>query len=242
MSPGKEKQNTSLISSIDSVYLLMFMTGFVGGFGHCIAMCGPVVAVYSIGLLERRYFAHLLYSLGRITTYSIIGGMIGLTGSFLGVAGSLEKVRGLIIALVGGAMILMGMGISGVIKIQLGGGKASENFLGFFIIRSMRLVSEASGIGIYFPMGLILGFVPCGLLYTALIAAAGAGAAASSQVEGFLSGMAMLFLFGLGTVPALFLLGQAASAITECFRVRLYKTSGVLMIVAGIVFIYRSFR
>ncbi|MGO9611786.1 MAG: sulfite exporter TauE/SafE family protein [Dissulfurispiraceae bacterium] len=230
------------MSYIDSVYVLMFMTGLLGGFGHCIGMCGPVVAAYSIGLREQRYFAHLLYSLGRITTYSIMGGMIGMTGSFLGVAGSIGKAQGVVVALVGGVMIVMGLGITGWIKIPRSKGKIAGNRLVSFLLRSMRLISEARGIGIYFPMGLVLGFMPCGLLYTVLIAAAGAGAAASNQVKGLLSGMVMLFLFGLGTVPALFLLGQLASTSTERIRGTLYKASGVLMIVAGIVFIYRSLQ
>ena len=220
----------------------MFMTGLLGGFGHCLGMCGPVVAAYSIGLGERRTLAHLLYSLGRLTTYSIIGGLIGLTGSFLGVARSIEKLQGVTIALVGCAMILMGLGIIGWKRFSAGTGQASGNCLGSFVLRSMKLISEARGIGMYFPMGLVLGFIPCGLLYTALIAAAGAGAAAGSQIKGLLSGMAMLFLFGLGTVPALFLLGQMASAMNTRVRGRLYKASGVLMIVSGIIFIYRSLQ
>lgn len=220
----------------------MFMTGMLGGFGHCIGMCGPVVAAYSISLGERRIAAHLLYSLGRITTYSIIGGMVGLTGSFLGVARSIEQLQGATIALVGGAMIFMGVGIIGWRRFSVGAGQASGNCLGSFVLRSMKLLSGARGIGMYFPMGLVLGFIPCGLLYTALIAAAGAGAAASSQVKGLLSGMAMLFFFGLGTTPALFLLGQIATVMTARVRERFYKASGVLMIASGIVFIYRSLQ
>ena len=230
------------MSSIDSIYLLMFTTGLLGGFGHCIGMCGPVVAAYSMSLAERRHCAHLLYSLGRITTYSIMGGMIGLTGSFLSIARPLEKAQSMAIAFVGCAMIAMGAGIVGWMKVPWTRGPGGDNCLVSLVFRSMKLISETRGIGTYFPMGLVLGFIPCGLLYTALIAAAGAGAAAGSQVKGMLSGIAMLFLFGLGTLPALFLLGQLASAVTERLRGALYKASGVLMIVSGIIFIYRSFQ
>jgi sulfite exporter TauE/SafE len=229
------------MSSIESVYLLMFMTGLLGGFGHCIGMCGPVVASYSMVMREKRYHAHLLYSLGRITTYSIIGGVIGLTGSFVGVAGQMAKIQNAFVAILGCVMIAMGLATAGWMRLP-GRAGLSGNCLTSLIMKSMKVISEARGTGIYFPMGLVLGFIPCGLLYTVLIAAAGAGAAAENAVQGFLSGMSMVFLFGLGTIPALFLLGSITSSATERLRGKLYRASGILMVLSGIIFIYRSVR
>jgi sulfite exporter TauE/SafE len=86
------------------------------------------------------------------------------------------------------------------------------------------------------------GFIPCGLLYTAYIAAAGAGAGADGRLEGFLKGMLMLFLFGIGTAPALFLIGRIAALKRDWIRKRLYRISALFMIIIGAMLIYRSIR
>lgn len=230
------------MSSLDSLYVMIFMTGLLGGFGHCLGMCGPVVATYSLNLRGQNLLAHVLYHLGRITTYGIMGGIIGLTGSFVGVVKSIERFQAVTLAFVGCAMIVMGLRIAGLLRFPKVDRQGIGSRLLSFVLRNTRRVSEAGGIGTYFPLGLILGFIPCGLLYTALIAAAGAGAEAGSQVKGFLNGMAMLLLFGLGTAPSLFLLGHLVSMGTDRIRSRLYKASGVLSIVMGVIFVSRSVK
>ncbi len=67
----------------NSVYFLLFTSGFLGGFGHCIGMCGPIVASYCMAVKSRGRLAHLLFNYGRVTTYTILGGIMGVTGSFL---------------------------------------------------------------------------------------------------------------------------------------------------------------
>ncbi len=91
----------------------MFGSGLLGGFGHCIGMCGPVVATYSLGLKHQGIAPHLFYNLGRITTYSILGGFIGLTGSFAGVVKSIERFQSITLAFVGTIMIIMAFSIGG---------------------------------------------------------------------------------------------------------------------------------
>ena len=255
----------------DSLYLLMFGSGLLGGFGHCIGMCGPIVATYSLSLKQRSIVPHLLYHMGRITTYSILGGFIGLTGSFAGVVKSIERFQSITLAFVGIVMILMAFSIGGWLPVFKGiiddteirrRGDAEDlkpedsklprfsvsPFLRFstysshLINRITRFIVETKSIGSFFPMGLLLGFIPCGLLYTALIAAAGAGVEAKNQIEGLLRGMLMLFLFGLGTAPAMFLLGRIVSLKSEWLRNRFYKGSAVIMIVMGAIFVYRAFR
>ena len=263
------------MSLTDSLYLLMFGSGLLGGFGHCIGMCGPLVATYSLRLNRRSIAPHLLYNLGRITTYSLLGGLIGLTGSFTGFVKSIERFQNLTLALVGAAMIVMAFAIAGWIPFLKSRGQGAykkepvtgrredtenerideENrrfpaspfprfpdYLLHLINRITRFVAETKGAGSFFPMGLLLGFIPCGLLYTALIAAAGAGVQAKNQIEGFFHGTLLLLLFGLGTAPAMFLLGRIVSLKSEWLRNRFYKGSAIMMIVMGVIFIYRAFR
>ncbi len=76
---------------------IAFATGLVGGFGHCAAMCGPLVgsiAVASGSLGPRRAVGgQLAYHAGRVTTYAVLGGAMGLTGSFVDVAGRLAGIQ-----------------------------------------------------------------------------------------------------------------------------------------------------
>lgn len=225
----------------------MFTSGLLGGFGHCVGMCGPIVATYSLGLECRAIGPHLLYTLGRIVTYSVLGGVIGMTGSFVGVVGSIERLQDIALCLVGIVMIIMALSIGGWIPFSRGKGQGAEgrgnnDSITRFINRAVRFISGARTVGAYFPMGLVLGFMPCGLLYTALIAAAGAGVGARNQAEGFLRGMLLLFLFGIGTSPALLLFGQIVSMKRDWLRGKLYRASALTMIVMGILFVYRAIR
>ena len=238
----------------DSVYLLMFGSGLLGGLGHCSGMCGPVVAAYSLNLRcaddtakPSATLPHLFYNAGRITTYSIVGGLMGLTGSFAGIVQTIEKFQNITMACIGVLMIIMGLASSGWFSFSRRGknGSGQNSFfsaIGSAVSRMISFISETHTAGSFYAMGMATGFIPCGLLYTAYIAAAGAGADSTSQTEGFLKGMLMLLLFGVGTAPALFLIGRIAALKSEWIRKRFYRISSLFMIIIGALLIYRSFR
>ena len=71
----------------ESALGLVFATGLLGGLGHCIGMCGPLAASFALTLKGERPLAPLLlYNLGRVTTYALVGGAVGVAGSLAGVA------------------------------------------------------------------------------------------------------------------------------------------------------------
>jgi len=214
----------------------MLASGFLGGFGHCMGMCGPVVAAYALHPARTSLLPQLLYNLGRITTYSIIGGIMGLTGSFAGVIAPVENFQNIVMAVIGVVMMVMGCAVGGwlPLKLEIGAG------CGTVVGRMVAFVTESGSAGAFFPMGLILGFIPCGLSYTAFIAAAGAGVHAASRAGGFLQGMSLLFLFGLGTLPSLLLLGSLLRVLSQQTRLKLYRASAIAMIAAGALFFYRA--
>ncbi len=212
--------------------LLALTTGILGGFGHCIGMCGPLIASYAFPArredgMWRHASAQLLFHAGRITTYSFIGLIMGLTGSFVNIAGSIAGIQNAVALIAGILMILSGLGITGIIR------KAAVPERGnAFFLRASTVILDRGSFGRTFPLGLLLGFMPCGLSLSIFI-----GAAATGDPR---EGMLLTLLFGAGTVPALFLLGLVLSHLGAAVRGNLYRTGGILIILMGIMFIIRG--
>ena len=96
------------MSSTSPLILLYLTTGFTIGFGHCIGMCGPIVVALNFKIrTPRKIVAQLLYHYGRITTYAILGGLMGATGTFTAVASRLESIQK--IAMIAGGLLIVVM-------------------------------------------------------------------------------------------------------------------------------------
>jgi sulfite exporter TauE/SafE len=220
---------------VETGYLLALTTGVLGGFGHCIGMCGPLVASYALVRATRpqpifiRMAPHLLYNMGRITTYGFIGGIMGLSGSFVNVAGRLAGIQNVVAVVAGVMMIFMGLSIAGI-----GGTTAWIEKHNLSVLRTAQRVLASSSMLRSYPLGLLLGLLPCGLSYTVFIASAGTG--------GLFPGMLTALLFGLGTLPALLVFGAVMSSLSAALRGRIYRTSGVIVMIMGIYFLSRGIR
>jgi hypothetical protein len=206
-------------------------TGFFGGFGHCAVMCGPVVGAFALvsgPLGQRRSMARqVAYHAGRLTTYAVLGGLFGLAGSFVDLAGRLAGFAHIMAVAAGVTMILLGMGAAG----------AAKAFRQLEARASQKVVSLVTGLlkggaGGLFPVGLALGFLPCGLSYTMFLGSAGTGRLA----EGFLLALA----FGIGTVPALLVAGALAGLYGARARGLLYRLGGGLVAAMGVLFLWRG--
>jgi len=113
---------------------------------------------------------------------------------------------------------------------------------GGFISKGFQRLSQVKSPAAYFPIGLILGLLPCGPVYTALLAAAGAGMKAAGPLEAIITGMGVMMCFGLGTVPALFLVAKLADMGWLKKRALIYRIGAVLMIAVGVYFIIKGIR
>jgi sulfite exporter TauE/SafE len=222
------------------IYSLMFVTGLLGGFGHCIGMCGPVVIAYSVSIGYKSFIPHLLYNAGRISTYTILGGVMGLTGSFIMISGQIQQVQKAVMMAAGAVIVIMGLSLTGWFPVL----KYLENKLSSlpFFQKIMKLFSGDMGVGTFYPMGLVLGLLPCGLVYTALLSAARLGMEAGSPVLGLLRGAVLLLSFGIGTAPSLLLFSKVAGMLSVKLRDRLHTLSAIVVISMGLLFIARAFR
>ncbi|KPK03008.1 MAG: hypothetical protein AMK71_00175 [Nitrospira bacterium SG8_35_4] len=215
-------------------FLLALTTGLFGG-THCIGMCGPIVASYSLegaipgrpgANLLKKILPHLLYNLGRVATYAFTGAVMGLAGSFIN---SISLMQNVMAILAGVIMIIMGLSITGLF-----GNMGWLEQRGSLIRKTGRELLLQRSVWKYFILGSLFGFLPCGLSYSVFTAAAGSGS--------LVSGMMLSLLFGLGTVPWLLLFGIASSHISTAFRGRVYKAAGFIVIVMGVLFLLKGIR
>ena len=229
------------MSSTETIYIILFSSGFMVGFGHCLGMCGPILVSLSLSLKGQRVLVpHLLYNVGRVTTYGLLGGIMGVTGSFTRVAASIASLQKGVMIFAGLLIIVMGLAMAGWIPSSAIFG---DNYNPIGVLgRGFRKLSQARSVAAYYPLGLLLGLLPCGPVYTALLGAARAGMEAPVVYHGILIGIALMFVFGIGTVPALFLVAKLADMGWLKSRENIYRFGAVLMIGVGIYFIISAIR
>lgn len=216
----------------DPLYLILLSSGLAVGFGHCIGMCGPVVVALSLRLKKRPDFmAHLLYNSGRLTTYAVLGAAVGFAGSFAGVAAKIVGMQKVLYIASGLLIALMGLFLGGWLRfnrnvsLQYGSQAVIAKGLKHFGTKSRWVC---------LPLGILWGFLPCGPVYTALVAVAGSGVQASHAVQGAAVGACLMLAFGAGTLPAVLAVAGLSDLGWLKAKSRLYQLGAILMVVAGV--------
>jgi sulfite exporter TauE/SafE/copper chaperone CopZ len=210
-------------------YGLLFLIGLLVGF-HCVGMCGGLVVAYTTKYIKdatskKVMWPHLQYNLGRLISYTIIGGVLGGIGSFFGIN---PIFNGVIIILAGAFMILMGLSflkqwpILEKIKIR------TPQFIAKYLF-SQKYKDKSRG---PFVFGLLNGFMPCGPLQAIELYALSTG----SVIRGALS----MGVFVLGTIPVMFGFGLFISSIGQNYINKIIKASGVLVIILGLLMLNRG--
>jgi sulfite exporter TauE/SafE len=222
---------------MDTINILSIIAiAFFGSFGHCIGMCGGIIIAYSSTKIKetdskkRQATAHILYSLGRIFTYTILGLLFGYIG---GVALLSNNTNGSMLIFAGLIMILTGLSLSGKIKF-LTLVEHSISKQGWYSKAFKSLIHKQT-LGSFFILGMLNGLLPCGLVYFFAVTAASTGRA-------FWGAMVML-IFGISTVPALFSLGFFVGLFKMGgFRNTMIKISALSVILFGIYTIYQGYQ
>lgn len=225
--------------SIEILVGVYFLTGLGVGFGHCLAMCGPIVISISLNLKTQSTTAPLLlYNMGRVTMYGILGGIIGATGSFSIVVAKIDLLQQIVMVGAGLLIVAMGIGMSGF-KLGIYGNQ-NESKLQSMLQKIFGQLSKSKSIFIYFPTGMVLGLLPCGPVYTALLAAGRTGMEVEQAVSAFIQGAILMLAFGLGTMPSLFIIGKLAGTGWIHKKDWIYKIAAIIMISLGLYYVVRG--
>jgi len=227
--------------STNSIYLIFFTTGLTVGFGHCIGMCGPIVISLSLNIKDRPSLVpNLFYNAGRTITYGILGAIMGGAASFTRFTAGIGGLQQAVLVGAGVLIVVMGIAMTGWLPAHrlFGNFTPASRLINKYF---KRLFAHQNNL-VFLPIGMLLGLLPCGPVYTAMIAAARASMNASSTIEGVFSGAAVMVCFGLGTIPALLILSQISNVRWLRRRDIIYKFGGILMIGMGLYFVWKALR
>lgn len=205
-------------------YGMLFVIGLVTSV-HCVAMCGGINLSQCIPRNEKEEddsrFAFLrpafLYNLGRVISYTAVGFIVGALGSVLTFSNALQG--GLKLA-AGVFMVIMGINMLGIFPwLRRLNPRMPKAFARKIAIKKGKSKSPLI-------VGLLNGLMPCGPLQSMQIYALSTGNA--------FAGAASMFLFSAGTVPLMFILGAAGTALGKRFTNKLMTAGAVLVVVLGL--------
>lgn len=212
--------------------LAVFVVGLFGGV-HCLGMCGSIVGIFTTQVPKEklRWPFHLVYSGGRILSYTAAGVLVGAIGQ----AGLLMRdavpVQHLLFALSSLMLVALGLylaGVWGVVsRLELIGSGLWARLRPY----TTRLL-PVNTLPRAFGLGALWGWLPCGLVYSVLLTALASGSAAQG-------GLIMLF-FGLGTLPNLLAIGlfwEGIKGWVQSPGVRM--TAGLLVAAFGVYGLFR---
>lgn len=206
--------------------LAAFLAGLLGG-AHCVGMCGGIVTAMAFQGGGKQPFAyHVGYSTGRVVSYSLAGLLAGLIGSAAFLSEQLFPLQRALYVLAQLMLILLGLYLAGlnqtVLILERAGGALWRRVQPLLT----RVMPVRNGV-MALRAGMLWGWLPCGLVYSVLVMALASGSA--------VSGAALLFAFGLGTLPNLLLMGWAADTLkTFTRRIWVRRSAGLLVASMGV--------
>lgn len=211
-------------------YGILFVVGLLTSL-HCIAMCG------GINLSQCVAYKHydntkasslkpsFLYNMGRVVSYTLIGGIVGALGSVVSFSG---VAKGVVAIIAGVFMVIMGLNMLNIFPWLRKLNPHMPKIIGEKLYKN----SDSGKYGPFY-IGLLNGLMPCGPLQSMQLYALGTGS--------FTAGALSMLMFSLGTVPLMFGFGAVSSALGKKFTSRLLKVSAVLVIMLGFIMLGRGF-
>lgn len=199
-----------------ATYFVLFLVGVLTSI-HCVGMCGGIMLSQSLSSENSNRLQAIkpafLYNMGRVISYTVLGGIVGALGSILSLS---IKTQAALQLFAGLFMIIMGF-----------------NMAGFSLFRKIQIRLPWSFCSIKnkpkspLMVGILNGLMPCGPLQTMQLYALGTG----SAYKGALS----MFIFALGTVPLMLTFGAVSGLLSKGYTKKILKFSGILVIILGLI-------
>jgi hypothetical protein len=204
-----------------------FIIGIAGSL-HCVGMCGPIaIAISPVkNIKSQQVFGLLLYNIGRSLTYGLLGIGAGLIGRAVQLVG---YQQGLSIAM--GVLLLLAILLPSRFGAIITGTKIHAKLTVLLSSGWKNLMGEKSNRSL-FGIGLLNGFLPCGLVYVAL-----AGAIATGDA---LMGGLFMMIFGLGTLPMMLTVSLAGRLLSFGVRNKMRKLVPIAGGLLAVLFILRG--
>jgi uncharacterized protein len=204
-----------------SIFLSLFILGLVSS-THCIGMCGGIMGALTMAIpaeaKAKRGFILVAYNLGRIASYAFMGLLAGFFAEQIAALGGVTILR----VIAGLLLVAMGLYLAdwwrGLTKLE-----ALGRYLWVYIQPLGKHVMPVNTVPKALFLGVLWGWLPCGLVYAAL-------AMATTQPAPILAASAML-AFGLGTLPAVLAAGFAAQQLTRVLQQRQVRIGLALIII-----------
>ncbi|MCX6707269.1 MAG: sulfite exporter TauE/SafE family protein, partial [Candidatus Woesearchaeota archaeon] len=207
-------------------YGLLFIVGLLTGF-HCVTMCGGFVVSYTAKDAKegrKPHKSHVMYGLGKVVSYTVIGALFGLLGSIIAFTPLIRGIAGII---AGAFLMMFGLNMLNIFPVLRKIRLRTPNFIAKFVGKETKENSSPLMIGLL--NGLM---IACGPLQAMYIMAAGTG----SMIEG----AKLLFIFALGTLPVMLGFGYLTSFISGKMTQKILNASGVIVILLGLIMLNRG--
>ncbi|MCQ8130055.1 sulfite exporter TauE/SafE family protein [Methylomonas rivi] len=205
---------------------LLLLIGFLTSF-HCVGMCGPLILGYTAKTArsgQKSYSTHLLYGLGKTISYTTIGALFGAFGAIVAFT---PYTQGAVGVAAGLFLMLFGLHMLEVFPALNHFQFKTPQFVMRFVGKEYRKHSNPFAIGLLNGLMII-----CGPLQAMYVLAAGTGS--------WSQGAAVLFFFGIGTLPLLLGFGFLTSLLSGSLTPKLLKASGVIVMALGVIMLNRG--
>jgi len=207
--------------------LSALILGLLGSF-HCIGMCGPIAFMLPVDRKNsvKQVIQISIYHFGRLLTYSLIGLAFGLVGKGLYIFGLQQQLS-------------IAIGIIMIIAVLIPYKTFNKYNFSKPLYRFISKIKTALGKELkkktpdtFLTIGFLNGFLPCGLVYMAILGAIASGSA--------LEGSLYMFIFGLGTIPLMTIAIYFSRFLSSVVRMKIQKAIPVFVVIIGLLFIVRG--
>lgn len=219
----------NLVHANDVTYSAAFVIGIIASLSTCMAVVGGLVLSMSATFAKAgdKVRPQILFHLGRIVSFCILGGIIGAVGSVFQLGTTGIFILGLLVGIV---MLVLGINLLDIFDIT----KRLQPAMPKFLTKKALQVKKINHVLTPALVGIATFFLPCGFTQSMQIYTLTTGS--------FVRGALTMFFFALGTLPVLALISFSSFSITESAKAGIFfKSAGIVVILFALFNVYSSF-